>query len=92
MRAVIISTLVVGLAACQGAGTAGGGAEFSDVCNARAQQDLVGGRIADMASLAVAAPKVRFIDPGDSVTQDQQPDRLNIVRDGNGVVTRVYCG
>lgn len=90
MRAVALMFLMTGLAACGGG--FGGSAEFSDSCNARSQQGLVGDRINDMASLSLAAPKVRIIDPGDSVTQDQQDDRLNIVRDGNGVVTRVYCG
>ncbi len=93
MRFAILLTLVSSLAACGGAQITGGeSAEFSDVCNARAQQRLVGDQVRDMAALAVAAPKVRFIDPGESVTQDNQPERLNIVRDGDGVVTRVYCG
>lgn len=92
MRFAILLTLVSTLAACGGAQIGGESAEFSDVCNARAQQRLVGEQVQDMAALAVAAPKVRFIDPGDSVTQDNQPDRLNVVRDGDGVVTRVYCG
>lgn len=90
MRAAALMILMTGLAACGGG--LGGSAEFSDSCNARSQQNLVGDQISDMASLSLAAPKVRIINPGDSVTQDEQPDRLNVVRDGNGVVTRVYCG
>ncbi|NNU79330.1 hypothetical protein HMH01_02660 [Halovulum dunhuangense] len=65
---------------------------MSDTCDARSQRGLVGDVITDRAAIAVAAPKVRFIGPGDSVTMDNQPDRLNIELDAQGVVTRVYCG
>lgn len=63
-----------------------------DECDARSQRGLVGRRLDDMAAVSAAAPKVRFINPGDAVTQDNQPDRLNVELDENRVVTRVYCG
>ncbi|WP_112320719.1 I78 family peptidase inhibitor [Oceanibium sediminis] len=63
-----------------------------DACDARSQRGLVGRELDDMAAVSAAAPKVRFINPGDSVTQDNQPDRLNVELDDNRVVTRVYCG
>lgn len=35
------------------------------------------------------APVVRFVRPGDIVTMDYQPRRLNVILDANLIVTRV---
>ncbi len=89
---IIVLPLAAGCSAVGGAGGEDGLSAFSDDCNARRQQSLVGGPVEDMAALALAAPKVRIIDPGDSVTAGDEPDRLNVERDADGTVTRVYCG
>lgn len=34
----------------------------------------------------------RVIRPGDMVTMDHVPPRLNIELDANGVITRIHCG
>ncbi|MEM8871978.1 MAG: I78 family peptidase inhibitor [Pseudomonadota bacterium] len=93
MRIFMISMVLV-LMGCGGPGTGlgGGRAIGPDSCDARSQQRLVGRELTDMAAVSAAAPKVRFIDPGDAVTQDVQPDRLNVQLDENRRVTRVYCG
>ena len=69
-----------------------GSRAFADTCDARAQRGLVGQELRDMAAVAAAAPKVRFLGPGDLATTDEQPDRLNVELDANRIVTRVYCG
>lgn len=82
------------LAACAGPGPNPGadGLFRVDECDARSQRQLVGKRLDDLAAVSAAAPKVRFISPGDVVAADNQPDRLNVELDGSRVVTRVYCG
>ncbi|MEM7614149.1 MAG: I78 family peptidase inhibitor [Pseudomonadota bacterium] len=91
---LVLSVVCVVLSGCGGAGVGGGGSGGSEVdaCDARSQRGLVGRELTDMAAVSAAAPKVRFIDPGDAVTQDVQPDRLNVELDENRRVTRVYCG
>ena len=34
----------------------------------------------------------RFISPGDAVTMDYSPERLNFDLDETGTITRVWCG
>ena len=92
MRKFIYLGLVLAVGACEGGGLSIGQNFGSDECNARSQRGLIGGPIEDMAAVSAAAPKVRFIRPGDAVTMDEQPDRLNIRLDENGIVQEVYCG
>ncbi|MDE8653665.1 I78 family peptidase inhibitor [Novosphingobium album (ex Liu et al. 2023)] len=35
---------------------------------------------------------VRLTGPGDIVTLELQPDRINVETDGKGVITRIHCG
>lgn len=60
-------------------------------CGAPALQDLVGqdGSILDRIRLAAPA---RIIRPGQAVTMDYSPDRLNIELDAANRIQRVYCG
>ena len=81
---------VLCLASCGAEGPGGSGA--ADTCNAREYRDLIGDRVADLAALSQAAPRVRYVYPGQAVTEDDRPDRLNIVFDGSDRVVRVYCG
>jgi len=92
MRSFILLGLVLALGACGGGGFSISQNFGSDECNARSQRGLVGSPIEDMAAVSAAAPKVRFIEPGDAVTMDEQPDRLNIKLDQDGIVQEVYCG
>ncbi len=92
MRKFICIGLFLAVTACEDGGLSIAGNFGSDECNARSQRGLIGGPIEDMAAVSAAAPKVRFIRPGDAVTMDVQPDRLNIRLDENGVVQEVYCG
>lgn len=85
------SLVAVLLAVGCDAGT-GDGAEADGDCNAHAHRGLIGQPLSDPASVAALAPKVRLIRPGDAVTMDFQPDRLNVELDAAGRVVRVHCG
>ena len=62
-----------------------------DACTASAQQHLVGRDESVLAAVTFPAP-VRIIHPNQPVTMDVVPTRLNILVDGNGRITRIYCG
>lgn len=51
---------------------------------------LVGQNVND-AYLNLGRP-VRVIEPGDAVTQDFNPERVNVIVDTQGYVTEVTCG
>jgi hypothetical protein len=62
----------------------------ADSCGAAANAGLLGTRLAGQQ--IVAAGKVRVIAPGDAVTMDHLPERLNIRVDAAGIVTALDCG
>lgn len=95
MRWYVCMGILVAAAGCGGGPVVvggGSGAGMSDECNASRQRGLVGRQIDDYAAVTTAAPKVRLINPGDAVSQDHRPDRLNIVFGSDGRVDKVYCG
>lgn len=51
----------------------------------------VGISIDDAGDVESGGP-VRVIRPGQGVTQDYNPSRLNLVVDGSGILTDAYCG
>ena len=51
----------------------------------------VGISIEDAGSVEAGGP-VRVIRPGQAVTQDYNPSRLNLVVDSSGVLSDAYCG
>ncbi len=59
-------------------------------CDTSDYAALVGSNVA--AASFAAGMNVRIIRPGDVITMDYNPNRLNLVVDGNGIITRVYCG
>lgn len=67
------------------------GAEPAE-CGAPDQQNLVGLRIEDLGDVTFPATVTRFINPGDAITQDFRPERLNIEFAEDGAISRVYCG
>ena len=83
--------LVTLLAACAEGGIPGG-TGGDDTCNARAHRDLIGQTASDPAALTALAPKVRLIYPGTAVTQDHQPDRMNVMIDERTLITGLSCG
>ncbi len=61
-----------------------------DTCGAADYQSLVGGNIA--ATTLPSDLNDRVIRPGDIVTQEYRPDRINFRVDESGVIQSVTCG
>ena len=62
-----------------------------DGCGAARLADLVGGPATALEERLLLAP-VRVIRPGQPVTMDYFPGRLNIGIDENERITRLFCG
>lgn len=65
--------------------------EPADGCDAAQLVDLVGQPGEVLQGMKFAGP-VRIIDFGQPVTMDFNPNRLNIGKDPEGVIDRVWCG
>lgn len=64
----------------------------ADPCSARAvQRGFIGQDATPLLATTFRQP-VRFVRPGDRMTTDLRPDRLNIELDGRERVVRAYCG
>jgi Peptidase inhibitor I78 family len=60
-------------------------------CGLAEVEALVGESLAAVTMPAREGP-VRVIEPGQAITMDFNPSRLNIDLDSAGVITRVWCG
>ena len=95
-RYLLISLLTLNLlAAC--AQTAGSGPQMSEPrCRAAGAQAELGKTIdpavTEAARAAAGALRARVIKPGDAVTMDADPQRLNIEIDDAGKIRRLRCG
>jgi hypothetical protein len=88
MRIAFLAALTpLTLAACQMAAPE----PPADACNATGWTWLIGETVDVVAASTFPAP-MRVIGPGDPVTMDYLPNRLNVVYDEAGIVTDVYCG
>lgn len=68
-----------------------------DSCGARDLRQLVGQQGAGVAGVRIVGADglpvpVRVIGPGDAVTQDFNPQRVNVRTDAAGTITAVDCG
>lgn len=64
---------------------------LEDTCN-KAQYSSLVGKPATDPGVPPASATVRIIKPGDQVTMDFSPTRLNIDLDDAGVITALRCG
>ena len=62
------------------------------VCNAEALSSEFVGQDASVLFATTFIAPIRIIHPGDAVTEDFNPARINFVLDASERVTRVYCG
>lgn len=90
----LIAALALCLPAC--ATTAAEEAPPEDICGAVRVSDFLGqmrsdALVAEIARLS-GARRVRWIRPGDMVTMDYSPERLNVHLDAEGRVARLACG
>ena len=63
----------------------------TDTCGAASLSDLVGREFSALATM-IFPDTTRFISPGDAVTMDFNPERLNFDLDETGKITRIWCG
>lgn len=67
-----------------------------DACGAAPLARYAGAQASDEVRAAIAATlgerRVRYIAPGDAVTMDFAPSRLNVELDGTGRIVRLRCG
>lgn len=61
-----------------------------DACGARQLQYLVGKDVAALSPMTFAQT-VRVIRPGQGITKDYRPDRLNFNLDEAGKISRIHC-
>lgn len=94
IRPAVLLTLLP-LAACMTTPKAEGPADGSGCGDAKAA-DLIGKRWTEAlrapTQKRTGARDLRVIAPGDAVTMDYRPDRLNIETDAEGKVVRLKCG
>lgn len=62
-----------------------------DDCGALALQGWIGRPLAELAP-QLPPERVRVIRPGDAVTMDFSPQRLNVLVDDRAIVTELRCG
>ncbi|MCA0993948.1 I78 family peptidase inhibitor [Alloyangia pacifica] len=82
----LIAGLCTALAACSEAETK---AE-DDTCGAAVYQTRIGQPVEELG--LTAGDKLRILGPGQPMTMDFRPDRLNIETDSTGQIMRVFCG
>jgi hypothetical protein len=63
-----------------------------DMCQAAAYQGILGRSIDELDDWLLVQQPYRVIRPGDAVTEDYSPSRLNIRLDGTDRVVAVDCG
>lgn len=84
--------VALAMVSCSETDLASAEAEAMTQCGAQGQQNLVGQTVEDLAAVSFASAVTRFINPGDVVTQDVRPERMNIEFGEDGKISRVYCG
>lgn len=91
-RSFLILALFASLAACRDEDN-GTTTENEDACNASGYQSLIGQDETAVTQAGIEpGRKARVFGPGDAVTMDFVPDRINVELDEAGQVVRVYCG
>ena len=91
--AAMASVLALGVSACS---TLPGqepdaGTPPEAMCGATQMNYLIGQQVSEV-DLDTLARTVRTIYPGQPVTRDYRPDRLNLDLDEEGVILRPWCG
>lgn len=101
MRAIVTGFVALALSGCTatvsepGQAVPAAGQVPPVACDATRAEAYVGRNgtaVADEARTAAGARTVRVIAPGQAVTMDFRPDRLNIETDAAGDIVTVRCG
>lgn len=91
MRQIIIPMALLSLTACSTAGNYDISTPGDDPCGAYSRDYLIGQKLSEI-DLESLAEIVRPIHPGDMVTMDHRPERLNIDLDEAGIIIALRCG
>lgn len=91
MKSILLLALWLPIAVAACAPTTTDTGADKDTCGAVPLQNLVGSPATSVTSLK-RENLVRVIAPGQMVTQDYQPERINVVTDAKGTVVRISCG
>jgi hypothetical protein len=95
-RFLALPALLVTLAACQPVVVLptepdGGIGDTPDTCGASGLQSLLGEHPEAVTSILLQNP-YRIIRPGEAVTMDFNPERINFEVDEQDLIARIYCG
>lgn len=97
--AMLAAPLLLALAACQNEGPADLPPPpqplTEDACGASKLGRFLGAeanRVTREIASIVGERNIRVIRPGDAVTMDYRPDRLNVELSEQGTITRLRCG
>lgn len=88
MRRIFAILTMLPLAACVIDTTPG---DPNDACGASGLASLIGQPESVAAAMTFAQP-VRILHPGDAMTMDFNPARLNILIDAKGRIEKIHCG
>ena len=82
--------------AAGGAGAPSSGAASASTCDARPVQDLIGKKYSESVSgdarSRSQSAQVRVLRPGQVMTMEYEPTRLNIILDGGAAISALRCG
>ena len=67
------------------------GAGTKNACGASELAYLVGQPASVLETMRFAGP-LRILEPDQPMTMDFNPERMNIQKDENGVIARIWCG
>ena len=94
----LVPALAVLLAGCASQGPATGptGAPLGGTCNAQPAQSAIGksstAKVVEVARVSAGALMVRILRPGQMVTKEFDPERLNLEVDAAGRIIAARCG
>ncbi len=94
MTRLAVLAATAALAACATSSTGEG--QSAGMCDAAKVQSAVGksytAELGAQVRQASGARSLREIRPGQAVTMDYRPDRLNVEMDAGNVIIRISCG
>lgn len=82
--------LCAGIAGCSETESGAEAGTGEDSCGASAYQTRIGQPVTELG--LTAGDKLRILGPGQPMTMDFRPDRMNIETDSAGQILRVFCG
>ncbi|MBX7539779.1 hypothetical protein K3178_02030 [Qipengyuania sp. GH29] len=97
---VTILPLALAASACMAGSLPTGGLDAADAppasCTATEAQQFIGRKASSSIGRGILdmskSRKLRWGGPDSVFTMDYRKDRVNVIYDANGIITRIYCG